>query len=70
MIKLFIVSRMGDAIGHFLTADLAKGFANECERIAPQSHMRCTIAESYISTYGMPAEHSRKLVSAMNNAMT
>lgn len=68
MINLFIVSRMGAAIGHFLTEDLAKGFASECERIAPQAHMRCTITESYISTYGMAVDQSRKLVAAMNNA--
>lgn len=69
MLKLFIVSRMGAPIGHFLTADLAKGFAAECERIAPQAHMSCTVAESHISTYGMPIEQSRKLIAAVNNAI-
>lgn len=70
MIKLYVVSRESGPVGYFLTQELANGFARECHKAAPQDHMKCTVSESYISTYGMHVEQSRKLIKTVNDAIT
>lgn len=69
MINLYIVIRnythTGDSpFGYFLTMRQAKQFKTECEKLN-KSGATFQIEESYISTYGIPVETSRELISAI-----